>query len=67
MDTAYHNWLAYCRGCTDRQLRNVYSDERDRLAFERDDEIRADSVQAVSACRVVAAERGIELGTVEVL
>ncbi len=56
---SYDNWYNYARTCSDAQLRNVFATEQERLEFERDDDIRADSTQAVSACRVVAAERGV--------
>ena len=61
VDNAYAGWRLYALGCTDFQLRNVFAQETERLEQELDSTTRHDSTQAVSACRVVAAERGIEL------
>jgi hypothetical protein len=61
MNELYENWYAYARNCTNAQLRNVFTTEQERLEYCPDDEVRADTMQAVSACRVVAAERGISL------
>lgn len=61
MSDSYTNWLSYCRGLTVAQLRNVYAVEKQRLELFLADDVRWDSTQAVSACRVVAASLGIEL------
>ena len=58
---AYSDWLAYVRGCTDSQLRVVWEDETDRMETTLNDEVRIDSIAAMAACGIVAAERGMLL------
>ncbi len=58
---AYSEWLAYARGCTDSQLRVVWEDETDRMETTPDDKVRIDSIAAMAACGIVAAERGMLL------
>ena len=57
----YAKWLAYARGCTDLQLRVVWEDETDRMETTLNDDVRVDSIAAMAACGIVAAERGMYL------
>ncbi len=58
---AYDNWLAYALGCTDNQLRVVWEDESNRMKTTPNDEVLVDSMAAMAACSVVAAQRGMLL------
>ena len=58
---AYTNWIGYARGATDAQLRNIYTDEMNRVGPAEDAEVGYDSEMAVAACQTVAAERRIDL------
>jgi len=57
----YTEWLAYVRGCTDHQLQVVWEDETYRMETTPNDDARVDSISAMAACGIVAAERGIYL------
>ncbi len=58
---SYAEWLAYVRECTDHKLRVVWEDETYRMETTPDDDVLADSIAAMAACGIVAAERGMYL------
>ncbi|GAF85735.1 unnamed protein product [marine sediment metagenome] len=59
--SAYDNWYGYVNRCTDAQVHNVFADETARLEQDLDMKTRLDCHAAVTACRVVAAERHLTL------
>jgi hypothetical protein len=52
----------YCRACSDRQLRNILADERDRLKRYTDENVRDEDTEAF----VEEAEREMERRGLEV-
>ena len=55
------DWMGYVRNCTDQQVRNIFEDESSRAERTGDDDVRVDSLAAMAACGIVAAERGFSL------
>jgi len=59
--SSYENWYGYCKSLSDMQISNVFIQESKRVTTTISDAVKVDSEAAVSACRVIAAERGLTL------